>query len=322
MKPIIDPIDRDLIIKELIPDRFVRTTNKGNNQIYIITAHNAPNTMREIGRIRELSFRLSGGGCGEELDVDEFDYMEKPYKQLIVWNPQDKEILGGYRYLHGQDWKLKDDGQPKIVTEHMFSFSAEFIKDYMPYTIDLGRAFIHPDYQSTKKGAKSIFAFDNLWDGLLVLTFFEPEVRYVIGKVTVYQNYDETARNAIFYFMNHYLGDKRGLMKGRDLCFDQNTIVTPEIRAIFKEKNIEEDYASLLNFIRQRGLHVPPLINSYFKLSSKMKVFGTGINREFGDILDTGIMIAVKDINQEKIKRHVDSFMRDRDKKPKADEIA
>jgi len=310
MKQIIPPIDRNLILGELTAERFIRDTNKGSNQIYLITAHNAPNTMREIGRIRELSFRLGGGGCGEELDVDEFDYMEKPYKQLVVWNPHDREIIGGYRFLHGRDMKIKPDGQPLIVTEHMFHFSDEFLKNYLPYTIDLGRAFVHPDYQSTQIHTKSIFAFDNLWDGLLVIPFFEPDTRYIIGKITIYPQYDEMARNAIFYFMNKFLGDSKGLLVCKDVFFDKNSAASPEIEAIFDGHDVEENYNKLVQFVRKRGINIPPLINSYYKLSSTMKVFGTGINREFGDIYDTGTMVTASEINPDKVSRHIDSFLK------------
>ncbi len=310
MKPIIDPIDRKLIMDELTPERFIRNTNKGGNHIYLITAHDAPNVMREIGRIRELSFRQDGGGSGEEIDTDEFDYMDKPYKQLIVWNPQEQEILGGYRFIHGRDVQFKENGQPLVVTEHMFYFSDEFIKNYLPYTIDLGRAFIHPDYQSTKSNPKSIFAFDNLWDGLLVIPFFEPDTKYIIGKMTIYPQYDAQAREAIFYFLNKFLADEKNLLICKEVAYDKNTVPSPEIEAIFDGKNLEENYGKLLTFVRKRGVHFPPLINSYFKLSSTMKIFGTGINHEFGDIYDTGSMVTASEINADKVSRHIDSFLK------------
>jgi hypothetical protein len=128
--PIIPPVDKELIKAELTPERQLRMTNKSNNAIYIITAHNAPNTMREIGRLREEAFRAAGGGTGKEIDIDEFDTCENCYKQLIVWNPDAEEIIGGYRYLEGENWDLDSNGQPILATSHMFHFSEKFIKEY------------------------------------------------------------------------------------------------------------------------------------------------------------------------------------------------
>ena len=81
---IIPPIDKELLRKELTPERQLRMTNKSNNEIYVVTWHQAPNVVREIGRLREIAFRAAGGGTGKELDLDEFDTCENCYKQLVV----------------------------------------------------------------------------------------------------------------------------------------------------------------------------------------------------------------------------------------------
>ena len=172
-------------MSELTPERQMRMTNKSNNEIYIVDAHNAPNTLREIGRLREIVFREAGGGTGKEVDLDEFDTCENCYKQLIVWNPDAQEIIGGYRYILGTDVKYDGNGQPILATSHMFHFSQKFIDDYMPYTIELGRSFVSLEYQNTGKHAsKSLFALDNLWDGLGALTVIKPNVKYFFGKMT------------------------------------------------------------------------------------------------------------------------------------------
>ena len=211
-QPIIDPIPVELLKKELTPDRQLRMTNKSNNKIYIITAHNAPNVMREIGRLREMAFREAGGGTGKEVDIDEFDTCENCYKQLIVWNPEAEEIIGGYRYLEGTKWEMDKKGQPILATSHMFHFSDKFIKDYMPYTIELGRSFVSLPYQSSKMGAKSLFALDNLWDGLGALTVIMPNVKYFFGKMTMYPSYIREGRDMILYFLKKHFDDKDGLV--------------------------------------------------------------------------------------------------------------
>ena len=107
-QPIIQPIDKQILRSELTPDKQLRLTNKSHNEIYVITAHNAPNVMKEIGRLREIAFREAGGGTGKAADIDEFDTCPNCYKQLIVWNPDEEEIIGGYRYLLGTDWEDDD----------------------------------------------------------------------------------------------------------------------------------------------------------------------------------------------------------------------
>ena len=208
---IIQPVSKDLLRSELTPDKQLRMTNKSNNEIYVITAHNAPNTLREIGRLREIAFREAGGGTGKELDLDEFDTCDNCYKQLIVWNPEQEEILGGYRYLYGSEWEIGDNGQPKLATSHMFHFSEKFIKEYMPYTVELGRSFVSLPYQSSRMGAKSLFALDNLWDGLGALTVINPQVRYFFGKMTMYPSYIRKGRDMILYFLKKHFDDKENL---------------------------------------------------------------------------------------------------------------
>ncbi len=164
IQQIIDPIPVDAIKAELTDDRLLRPTNKGNNLIYVVDAHTAPAVMREVGRLREISFRLAGGGTGKDCDIDEYDLMTPPCRQLIVWDPDSEQILGGYRYITGSDIRRTPEGKPRIATSHMFRFSERFIDEYLPYTIELGRSFVRPEYQSSKAGAKALYALDNLWD--------------------------------------------------------------------------------------------------------------------------------------------------------------
>jgi len=308
-QPIIPPIPAEVLKSELTPDRQLRMTNKSHNEIYIITAHNAPNTMREIGRLREIAFREAGGGTGKDCDLDEFDTCENCYKQLIVWNPEDEEIIGGYRYLEGTKWEMDNNGQPKLATSHMFHFSEKFLTDYMPYTIELGRSFVSLPYQSSRMGAKSLFALDNLWDGLGALTVIMPNVKYFFGKMTMYPSYIREGRDMILYFLKKYFDDKENLvvpMKPLKIETDEKTLET-----LFCENDFKGDYRILNREIRNLGYNISPLVNAYMSLSPTMKLFGTAINYGFGDVEETGILIAVDEILAEKRVRHIDSFIND-----------
>lgn len=307
MEKIISPVSIDVLKSELTDDKRLRFTNKSNNVIYIVTHQDSPNVVREIGRLREIAFRAAGGGTGKELDLDEFDVCENPYKQLIVWDPVAEKIIGGYRYLLGPDVKFDEKGQPILATSHMFHFSERFIKDYIPYTIELGRSFVTLEYQSSKAGAKSIFALDNLWDGLGALTVIMPNCKYYFGKMTMYPSYNRHCRNMILYFLKKHFGDNEHLISPtKPLIIDEDENALAEL---FCKDDFREDYRILNGEVRKCGLNIPPLVNAYMNLSPTMKMFGTAINYGFGDVEETGILIAVDEIHDEKRLRHIETFV-------------
>lgn len=306
---IIQPISKELIKSELTPEKQLRMTNKSHNEIYVITANNSPNVMKEIGRLREIAFREAGGGTGKSMDIDEFDVGENCYKQLIVWNPEAEEIIGGYRYMLGTDWKLNADRQPILAPSHMFHFSDKFIDEYMPYTVELGRSFVSLEYQSSRMGSKSLFALDNLWDGLGALTVIRPNIKYFFGKMTMYPSYIRRGRDMILYFLKKHFDDKENLiipMKPLKIETDER-----ELKELFCEDDFKKDYRILNREIRKLGYNIPPLVNAYMGLSPTMKLFGTAINYGFGDVEETGILITVDEILEEKRIRHIDSFIKE-----------
>jgi len=303
MEDIIKPISKEVLKAELTDDKRLRMTNKSNNYIYIVTHQDSPNVMLEIGRLREIAFRAAGGGSGLSVDIDEYDTMENPYKQLIVWNPEAEEILGGYRYILGTDVNFDEKGHPILATSHMFDFSEKFIKEYLPTTIELGRSFVTLEYQSTRAGAKGLFALDNLWDGLGALTVIMPTVKYFFGKVTMYPSFHRHGRDMILYFLRKHFGDKENLitpMKPLELEADES-----ELAQIFDKDAFKEDYKVLNAEVRKLGYNIPPLVNAYMGLSPTMKMFGTAINYGFGDVEETGILIAVDEILEDKRIRHI-----------------
>ena len=306
---IIQPVSKELLRAELTPEKQLRMTNKSNNEIFVITAHDSPNVMREIGRLRELAFRSAGGGTGKALDIDEFDTMSNCCKQLIVWNPDAEEIIGGYRYLFGSDWQIDEKGQPKLATSHMFHFSEKFMKEYAPYTVELGRSFVALEYQNVRSNTKSIFALDNLWDGLGALTVINPDVKYFFGKVTMYPSYIRRGRDMILYFLKKHFGDKENLIVPlKPLRIESDPM---ELATLFREDDFKADYRILNREIRRLGYNIPPLVNAYMNLSPTMRLFGTAINYGFGDVEETGILIAVDEILEDKRVRHIDSFIKE-----------
>ena len=311
MKNIAEPLPRSEIYAELTPDKLLRKTNKGGNEIYVITHHDSPALMHEIGRLREITFRDAGGGTGEETDIDVYDIAVSPYKQLIVWDPDAKEILGGYRYILCGEAPKDENGHVLLATSHLFDFSQKFIDEYLPYSLELGRSFVQPAYQSSKAGAKALFALDNLWDGLGALTVDHPEIKYFFGKITMYSHFHEEARNLIQYFFLKYFRDRENLVNPKEpVIFN---IDMDAMKKLFVGENYKEDYKILFQTVRQYGENVPPLINAYMNLSPSMKTFGTSKNKEFGDVLETGIIVTIEDIYSIKVDRHIETYIRDKE---------
>ena len=310
MEPIIAPISVEILKAELTPAKKLRDTNKSNNEIYVVNHHDSPNVMKEIGRLREEAFRDSGGGSGLSMDIDEFDTMENPYQQLIVWDPEAEKILGGYRYILGKDIKLDENNQPLLATSHMFHFSEKFVKEYLPYTIELGRSFVAPEYQSSKAGTKALFALDNLWDGLGALVIKCPNMKYFFGKMTMYPEYNRQARDLIQFFLFKHFEDKEKLVTP----LDPLKIETSEeyMKSILTEPEFKDDYKLLNAEVRRLGVNIPPLVNSYMSLSPTMKMFGGGINHEFSEAEETCILVTFDDIYDAKKARHIDSFIKEK----------
>lgn len=299
MNPIIQPVDRKLLLKELTATKYIRTTRKGGNELYEVTYQDSPNIMREIGRLRELSFRTSGGGTGKDCDIDEFDTDPKfAYKQLIVWDPDNQEIIGGYRYILCGGLPIE-----KLATKELFVYSEEFVNDYLPFTIELGRSFIQPNYQSMNLRRKSLYSLDNLWDGLGALMIKYSNYKYFFGKVTMYSSYNLKARNTLLNFLHKYFDDPDNLVYPIEpLDYDPNNKYYQEL---FNNLEYNDAYRVLQKEIKQNGENIPPLINSYMNLSPSMKVFGTALNKGFGDVEETGILVNIKDIYPEKVERHL-----------------
>jgi hypothetical protein len=309
METIIPPVDRTLLKKELTKELFVRDTNNGHNQIYIFTHEQAPNLMRELGRLREQTFRDASGGTGKCCDIDDYDTSETPFNQLIVWSPQDEEIVGGYRFIVGREVQNDKDGHPFSPTAKLFRFTDKFIKDFWPVTFELGRSFVQPVYQPTVNLRKGMYSLDNLWDGLGAITIMHPEMKYFFGKITMYPSYDSYARDMILYFMHKYFPDPDKLVvPGEPLVIQTREKV---LKSIFSGANYDEDYKILVQKVRGLNEQIPPLVNAYMNLSGSMRTFGTAINDAFGMVEETAIIITIADIYDYKKDRHIATFKKD-----------
>ena len=304
MENIIEPVDRKLLEAELTPDRFLRKTNAADNDIYMIDAHNAPNVMKEIGRLRELTFRAAGGGTGKAIDIDEFDTCEIPFKQLLVWNAEDKEIISSYRFILGKDVPLDENGYPQTPCSKLFRFSQNFIENQWQKTIELGRSFVQPMYQATSNSRLGLFSLDNMWDGLGTLIVDYPEQEYFFGKMTMYNSYNRMARNMILNFLEKRFKGDSSLVTP----FNPTQKSAKPLKEMFTGGTLAEDFKILNKNILDIKTTIPPLIKAYMSLSSTMQYFGASANEEFGEVEEIAILLTIKDIYDKKINRHITTY--------------
>jgi len=307
MKTIIPAVDKSLLEKELTKNRLLRETNNGNNLIYVVNEVNSPNVVREIGRLREVTFRDAGGGTGNEIDLDKYDYGDRAFEQMIVWDPLGKEITGGYRFIKCENLNIEGT-VVHSPTADLFRYSKKFIDKYLSFTIELGRSFVQPFYQPAFNLRRGMFALDNLWDGLGALAIESPEIKYLFGKVTMYPDYDTLARDLILFFLHKHFPDNEKLIQP----IDPLKITTSEkiLNSIFTGCNYDEDYRILVQKVRKLGENVPPLVNAYMNISSTMKTFGTSLNDHFGNVEETGILVTVNDIYDVKRDRHISTYIK------------
>jgi hypothetical protein len=309
MIPVVEPLPREQLIAELTKDKLLRRTNNGNNEVYVFNNNSSPGLMHEVGRVREITFRHAGGGTGKEIDIDDFDITtEEPQQQLIVWDPENLEIIGGYRFYFPQKG-CTDCNISKLASSAYFNFSDKFLTKYFPHLMELGRSFVHPDYQSRTMGRKSLFALDNLWDGLGAIILDHHHLRYLFGKVTMYPHFNQKARDMIIYFLRRHFYDPDHLVIVKDPA--NISIHEEEMKKIFKGWRYKDNYKILSSEVRKLNENIPPLINAYMNLSPTMRTFGTFINHKFGNVEETGIMITLRDIYVEKINRHLASYKKD-----------
>jgi len=300
MENILEPVTREKLIKDLNHCKLIRNTLRKNNEVYSFTFQEAPSLMIEVARLREKAYRSIGCGSGKSVDIDQFDKGPDAYRQLIVWNPKDREIIGGYRYAIGKNY-LQQTHQ--LSMSHYFRFSKKFVSEYLPQSIELGRAWVNPLYQPSANESRSIFALDNLWEGIGAVIAENKEVQFLYGKVTIPESYHQIARILLTWFMNHYLRDTDHLL------FPRTPVDSPTVLSIggieIVGSNPEQDFRIISNYIKSLGTVVPPLINAYMKLASKIVAFGTAVNPELDHAFETGILIDVKDIFPEKYSRYV-----------------
>jgi hypothetical protein len=236
------------------------------------------------------------------------DLSDNPYEQLIVWNPEEEEIVGGYRFIDGATVAGKRDWKHELSMGHYFNFSDTFVENYLPYSIELGRSWVQPKYQPAVDPKRGLFALDNIWDGLGAIVNKYENMRHFYGKVTMYPTYDREARNWVLTFLKHFFPDTENLMVpsvAADVTYFKEAEDRFPIDHDDFERSFKQGLRELNKITSEHGESIPPLIKQYMGLSPKMMTFGTFINADFGNVEETGILIPVDSIYEEKRNRYI-----------------
>ena len=227
-----------------------------------------------------------------------------------MWNPVDRVIVGGYRFLLCDKLPLDEHGQVDTPTSELFHYSERFVKEYLPDTIELGRSFVQPAYQPTKSLSKGLYSLDNLWDGLVAIIMKNPNLLYYFGKITLYPSYDHIMRDLTYHFLWKHFGDKDELVRPWD---DQAIMPAsdPELmNLIVHQDDLLEDYKLLKAAARMRGVNIPPNMTAYISITSQMLMFGTAVNHLMHNIEDTSVLIPFDAIYHDKKTRHIGAYLR------------
>jgi hypothetical protein len=293
MKDIIPPADPLQIQEQLQSQPCLDSLSRGRAQLYVVDGAQAPLVMQEIGRQREIAFRSGGGGTGLSCDMDRYD--QDPalgFRQLICWDSEEKEIMGGYRVLSGRICQKQADGQPDMPSAHLFHFSEAFVKEMLPVTLELSRSFIVEKHQRQSEDVRrNVFTLDQLFSGLSYLSGVE-KVQYVFGKVTFYPSYPQEAFSMLEAFFRKYCLDTALVVPHQPY----EVPVWADARKVLIHNDYREDFRALRRVMSQKGYYIPPILSSYIKIFKHITTFGAAVNDEFGNVVEMGLLASVSNL--------------------------
>lgn len=297
--PIVAPVDRSRLRAELTIDRRVRTIR--GLEVYVVDGVECGAVMEEVGRIREIEFRREGGGTGAALDIDRFDTGPVRSLQLVTWDPDAEELVSMYRFIHCSV-AAREQPEPLLATEELFEFSETFRRDYLSATIELGRSVVN---RSARKALLGLYA---VWGGLGALVREYPGLRYLFGKITLFDRYDRTALRSLMRYLTLWFPGTPGLIRAKPHLRVDFNLDDPDLRSLVTGEDREADFELLANYIAQLGEAVPPLVISYSSLTDRMQTFETARNPGFGNVMECAILVPVAEIRPKYAARFIESY--------------
>jgi len=280
MTALIEPVDPGDIASEL--ETLTPLAHFRGLEIHGFAGDECPQTLREVGRLRELGFRAAGAGRNVACDLDDLDRGAGAYRQLITWDPDRREIVALYRYQLGEHGARYG---PRVFRTHqLFEYSQRFAGEFLPRAIELGRSVVNP---AARRRGLGLFA---LWTGLRALYDRHPELSCFFGNVTLYRQVPEVARDTIVSFLERLYPPPEPLLLARSaLRFEVSRPLVIDDAA--RQALPNERIRILRDLLRPLGQPVPPILQSYLGLSNSIWFGQTALDQDFGDSLEIGIVV-------------------------------
>lgn len=285
------PEDRQTLKQELKKGKLLGETKDGK-KIFLFDYIKDSALIREIGRLREFTFRKVGEGSGEKRDNDKYD---KIYRHLILWDDEKLEIVGAYRI--GETNSILETGK-ELYTESLFHYKKEH-KESLVDAIELGRSFVQPAFWGSR-------ALDYLWQGIGAYLKHNPHIKTMFGPVSIPANFSSSAKETLVYFYTRYYGSTKSDVTSKN-PFTISRNRQKELEEIFTGENYKENFTILRDQLTQMNASVPTLYKQYSELCEDGGVVFSdfGIDPEFGNCIDGFIIVDVRKIKEIKRKRYI-----------------
>ena len=286
------PVDRRALREDLKKGELLGETADGKKIVLFAYEADSP-VMREIGRLRELTFRTVEEGTGESYDLDAYD---AEFRHLVLWDDQELEIVGAYRIGECAQI-LERSGMDGLYTPSLFDFNPALI-ERLPQSLEMGRSFVQPRYW----GKRSL---DYLWYGIGAYIKRHPEIRYFYGPVTLSDAYPQVAKELIVAFFSEQFGDDANMAVGK-----RPFRASEEVKQLAKESfrgDYKDAYKKLNRLLEQYQVKVPTLFKQYAELCEPggMRFIDFSIDPEFGDCIDALILVDIQQIKPKKFQRYI-----------------
>lgn len=285
---IAESVDSNLLIQEIEANEDSKLFDNSNFSVYSLKASSAPNVLLEIGRQREIAFRAVGEGSNHTRDIDEFDYY---YYHLVLWDRDKKTIAGAYRIGRGAEI-MEFYGKHGFYTHTLFRFKREF-QSYLQESVELGRSYVAVEYQRQRL---PLFL---LWEGIIQMLSNFKEAKYIIGPVSMSNDYQALSKELVIEFIQKNFGDEEMSKLVRPRTKIRNAVKKVDKEALILAAGGEiKKFDRLLAAIEPMGKTMPVLYKKYLAQNAKILAFNR--DRKFNDAIDAFMILDIQNLPTEK----------------------